>query len=351
MKRHGTRAAKQTRMNRPPLGITMGCPAGIGPEIIVKAIAAYSSSDESPTCVVLGDRQILERACTVTGLDHMKERIILWQPGFQAERGAINLLEVTTLTGHDIPFGKESALTGKSAYAYLTKAIELALDGSIAGIVTAPLSKAGLRMAGVRHPGHTEILAEATGTRDYAMMLAGSRLRVALVTIHCALADVAEALSTPEVLRLIKITDRALRELFNIPAPRIAVAALNPHAGEGGMFGDEEKRIIGPAVQEARSLAIEASGPLPPDTVFHAAWKGNFDAVVCMYHDQGLIPFKLVHFSDGVNITLGLPVIRTSVDHGTAYDIAGTGKAGSESLCAAISMASDFDRNLNINKT
>ncbi len=335
-------------MSKPPLGITMGCPAGIGPEIIVRAIAARSCSDDAPGCVVLGDRRILERACDVTGLGYMKERITPWQPGAPAERGNINLLEETRLACSDVPFGKESAVTGRAAYAYLIRAIELALDGSISGIVTAPLSKAGLRMAGINHPGHTEILAEATGTRNYAMMLAGSRLRVTLVTIHCALADVAAALSTPEVLRLIKITDRALRELFNIQAPRIAVAALNPHAGEGGMFGDEEKKIISPAVREAEDLGIEASGPLPPDTVFHAAWQGNFDAVVCMYHDQGLIPFKLVHFSDGVNVTLGLPVIRTSVDHGTAYDIAGTGKADPKSLCAAMSMASGFAANRSI---
>jgi 4-hydroxythreonine-4-phosphate dehydrogenase len=173
------------------------------------------------------------------------------------------------------------------------------------------------------------------------MMLAGSRLRVALVTIHLPLAQVPGKLTTEAVFKTIRITDDALRSHFGIPKPRLAVAGLNPHAGENGLFGDEEIQIISPAIREAAEAGMDVSGPHPPDTVFHRAIEGQWDAVVCMYHDQGLIPFKMVHFSDGVNVTLGLPIVRTSVDHGTAYDIAGTGKADPGSLVAAIRMAAE----------
>ncbi len=330
-------------MSASPIGITMGCPAGVGPEIIIKALARPETAGIPH--VVIGDISILRRACKATGLSNMAGRITEWQPGTKTQPGMINVMPVTDLSVSDVPFGAVSETTGRASYSYITEAIKLCMDHRLSAMVTAPINKEGLKLAGIDFPGHTEILAQETGTTDYAMMLAGPRLRVTLVTIHCALREVAPALSTEKVLRLIKITHRALTDLFRIEKPAIGVAALNPHAGESGMFGDEEKRIITPAVDQAIEEGINASGPWPPDTIFHAAWQGAYDAVVCMYHDQGLIPFKLVHFDNGVNITLGLPIIRTSVDHGTAYDIAGTGKASHESMVAAMDMAAMFVSN------
>ncbi len=328
-----------------PLGITMGCPAGVGPEIIIKALAQDPGHSRGLPFVVLGDIAMLKRACDSTGLGHMKEHIKKWAPGMKPETGMINVMPVTELGEKQVPWGRVTEITGRAAYAYINQAITLCMEHKLSGMVTAPINKEGLKLAGIEFPGHTEILAHRTGTRHYAMMLAGPRLRVTLVTIHCALKEVAPALSTGKILELINTTHKALTRLFRIKDPAVAVAALNPHAGEAGMFGDEEIRIIAPAIEQAREAGIKVSGPWPPDTVFHAAWNGSYDAVVCMYHDQGLIPFKLVHFDDGVNITLGLPIIRTSVDHGTAYDIAGTGRASASSMAAAMNMAAMFAEN------
>jgi len=206
-------------------------------------------------------------------------------------------------------------------------------------MVTGPIAKSALHAAGYPFPGHTEMLASLCRTTDYAMMMAGDRLRVSLVTIHTPLAEVAAMLDQQGVFRLIRLTHHALVRDFGISRPRIAVAGFNPHAGEGGLFGDEEGRKISPAVSRAIAAGWQVAGPLPPDTVFYRALSGEFDAVVCMYHDQGLIPFKLIHFVDGVNVTLGLPIVRTSVDHGTAYDIAGKGLANPASLGAACRLA------------
>jgi len=198
-----------------------------------------------------------------------------------------------------------------------------------------------MNAAGHHYPGHTELLAELTGTDNFVMMLAGSRLRVTLVTIHEALADVPRLVTFDKVLATIRTTNGDLARYFT-PRPRLAVLALNPHCGEGGMFGNEDQDIIRPAVEAARSEGIDATGPLSADTLFHLAVKGDYDAVICMYHDQGLIPLKLLHFDDGVNVTLGLPIIRTSVDHGTAYNLAGKGIASEESMVAAIKMAAEM---------
>jgi len=223
---------------------------------------------------------------------------------------------------------------------YLRAATADVLAGKAAAVVTCPITKEGLRAAGVPFPGHTEFLAHLCGGADVVMMLAGDRLRVALATIHVSLRDAIDLLSAGLVEKTLKITDSFFRRHMGMPTPRIAVAALNPHAGEGGMFGDEESRLIAPAIDACRAVGIDASGPYPPDTVFYRAYRGAFDAVVAMTHDQGLIPLKMVHFEDAVNVTMGLPVVRTSVDHGTAYDIAGKGKASAASLLAALRMAS-----------
>ncbi|MFO7832161.1 MAG: 4-hydroxythreonine-4-phosphate dehydrogenase PdxA, partial [Desulfuromonadaceae bacterium] len=216
--------------------------------------------------------------------------------------------------------------------------------GDAAGMITAPIQKEAIHAAGCEFPGHTELLAQRCEVEKVVMMLAGSKLKVCLVTTHLALKDVPAVLTQAEVEATLRVTHAALQQYFcPVAPPRIAVLALNPHAGEGGMFGDEEERIIAPAIAQVQQERINASGPHSADTLFHFAAQGAYDAVVCMYHDQGLIPLKLLHFDDGVNVTLGLPIIRTSVDHGTAYDLAGTGRANPSSLTAAIEMAVHMD--------
>ncbi|WP_367172894.1 4-hydroxythreonine-4-phosphate dehydrogenase PdxA [Desulfobacula sp.] len=222
---------------------------------------------------------------------------------------------------------------------YIIKGIDLALNNSISGLVTCPITKTALKLAGSQFHGHTELLAHKTNTKDYAMMLTGKKLKVILVTIHIPLSQVSDHLTIKGIIKKIRLTHTSLKERFNIKSPKIAVAGLNPHAGEDSMFGREEEDIISPAVRLAKDQGLKVFGPLPPDTVFYQAVNKGYDAVVCMYHDQGLIPFKLIHFKDGVNTTLGLPIIRTSVDHGTAYDIAWQGVADASSLTEAIKMA------------
>ncbi len=319
------------------LGITMGCPAGIGPEIIIKAFAANPEWLLSPPAVVIGDMNILKRASKALDINIP---IKSWMPGDPFSGSAIHVITRTGLNIEDVPCGKPNSATGKASFEYIAEGIKLCQEKRLSGLVTAPISKLGLKLAGIDYPGHTEILADRTNTKRYAMMLAGDKLRVTLVTIHCPLREVADSISTEKIFQVISLTDFSLKNEFGLKEPKIAVAGLNPHAGESGMFGNEEEQVITPAIEMAREKGIMARGPYPPDTVFYQAINGKFDAVVCQYHDQGLIPFKLIHFRDGVNLTLGLPIIRTSVDHGTAYDIAGTGKADYASLEAAIRLAS-----------
>ena len=323
-----------------PIGITMGCPVGIGPEIIARFLAA---SADTPffQAVVLGDRGVLERCVVQLGLTIP---VVPWAPGRKPESGAINVLPLSDL-GEQLCWGNPDKRTGRAMGHYVEEAVRMVRSGDLSAMVTCPISKSVLQAGGYDFPGHTEMLAFLCGETDYAMMLAGKKLRVTLVTIHTRLGDVPEAITTEAVSRLISITAGSLKKDFGIAAPCIAVAGLNPHAGEGGLFGDEEGRVIAPAVDIARKKGLDVSGPYPPDTVFYKASRGGFDAVVCMYHDQGLIPFKLLHFSDGVNVTLGLPIVRTSVDHGTAYDIAGKGLADPSSLAAAFAMAAEIVAN------
>jgi 4-hydroxythreonine-4-phosphate dehydrogenase len=225
---------------------------------------------------------------------------------------------------------------------YIEWACQACLDGEVAGMVTAPINKQALKSAGAEFPGHTELLAERCQVDDVVMMLAGEKLKVCLVTTHCALRQVSSSLSVEKILATIRIANDSLKKQFALPQPRLAVLALNPHAGEGGMFGDEEERHVFPAIAKAKAEGIDARGPFSADSLFHFAVRGDYDAVICMYHDQGLIPLKLLHFDDAVNVTLGLPVVRTSVDHGTAYDLAGTGKASPASLIAALKTADEM---------
>ncbi len=319
------------------IGITMGCPVGVGPEIIVRFLSERSRHDGFCP-VVLGDATVLERCVRENGSD---VGIVPWEPGKRYEESAINVLSLSQF-GSSLTWGEPNVATGKAMALYIEEAVRLARKDILAALVTCPITKSALNAAGYNFPGHTEMLAERCGVNDFAMMMAGKTLRVTLVTIHTALSDVPAMVRQDEVARLISITGRSLMQDFGIVTPRIAVAGLNPHAGENGLFGKEEEREIVPAINAAVRQGWHVSGPLPPDTVFLKAVAGEFDAVVCMYHDQGLIPFKLLHFKDGVNVTLGLPIVRTSVDHGTAYDIAGKGIADTESLAAAYRMAGEI---------
>jgi len=319
----------------PRIAITMGDPAGIGPEIIVKALPG---EDISQVCraFVLGDVGLLKAASEDIGARSFH---VMENPGDISEKpGMIDVLPLSNLEGTLTP-GKPTREGGTAMMDYILKAVELASKGQVSAMVTCPISKELMNQAGYEFEGHTELIAHLTHTKDYVMMLAGERLRVALVTIHCPLRDVAEKINKKLIVKTVTITCRALEKDFAIKNPRVAVAALNPHAGESGLFGREDREIIQPAVEEARKEGLSVEGPFPADTVFYHAVQGRFDAVVAMYHDQGLIPLKLLHFSDAVNLTLGLPIVRTSVDHGTAYDIAGRGIADPSSLVAAIKMA------------
>lgn len=324
------------------LGITMGCPVGIGPEIILRFFQ-QNRSNLPYIPVVLGDFEVLGRCADELAVDI---DIVKWHPGEAIRGGALNVLSLSDLGGN-LKWGHPDVDSGKAMARYIEEAVRLIGNGTLAGMVTCPITKAALNLAGYRYPGHTEMLAALCGSSDYAMMMAGDRLKVTLVTIHVGLAQVAELLTEDKIVKLIEITARSLQKDFGIEKPRLAVAGLNPHAGEGGMFGSEEARLIAPALARALAKAdgwvIE--GVFPPDTVFNRAASGQYDAVVCMYHDQGLIPFKLLHFEDGVNVTLGLPIVRTSVDHGTAYDIAGQGRANASSLVAAFELAAKIAGN------
>ncbi|HEX8948828.1 MAG TPA: 4-hydroxythreonine-4-phosphate dehydrogenase PdxA, partial [Dissulfurispiraceae bacterium] len=238
----------------------------------------------------------------------------------------------------DFDKGRPSSEGGRASVAYIKKSVELALCGDADAIVTAPITKESLKMAGFKWPGHTELLAELTGAKDYAMVLTGGPLRVILVTIHTALKNVPSLVTRERVLKTIMLAKKTC-DMLGIKAPRVAVAGANPHAGEAGMFGSEEIDEIAPAIREAQALGIPVSGPYPADTLFHKAYQGEFDIIVCMYHDQGLIPLKMIAFDKGVNATIGLPIIRTSPDHGTAYDIAWQGVANPSSMVEAIKLA------------
>ena len=315
----------------------MGDPTGIGPEIVLKALAEpliYTFCRP----LVIGDVTVLGTARTACRSRQDLKTVKSPDAGAYA-CGSVDVLNLSRLAPANAVWGRPTAETGRAMVDYIIAAIDMACQGSVAAMVTAPINKQAMRLAGFDYNGHTELLATRTRTSAYVMMLAGERLRVALVTIHTSLKTVCEKLSRQRVLQTIRITGQALAERFGFKNARIAVAGLIPHAGEGGLFGNEEAEIIAPAVTLAREEGFNVSGPWPADTLFYHALQGRFDAVVAMYHDQGLIPFKLIHFTDGVNTTLGLPIIRTSVDHGTAYDIAGTGKADPGSLLAAIGLA------------
>jgi 4-hydroxythreonine-4-phosphate dehydrogenase len=325
-------------IKKPPvIAITMGDPVGIGPEIIVGAL---EHSDFSGTCtpVILGDIEMMTKAIGFTG-SALKIRTIQEPDQATNTPGIINLIALSQLPVKALAPGQPTAVTGKAMIRYIETAVEMARSNTIDAMVTCPITKTAMKLAGSRFHGHTELIAHGTHTQNYAMMLAGEKLKVVLVTIHVPLSRVSQLLSAENILKTIRITANSLKHRFGIPHPAVAVAGLNPHAGEESLFGPEERDLITPAVELAQKEGIKVSGPHPPDTLFFHAAQGKYDGVVCMYHDQGLIPFKMIHFHDGVNTTLGLPIIRTSVDHGTAYNIAWQGIASHESLVQAIKMA------------
>jgi 4-hydroxythreonine-4-phosphate dehydrogenase len=316
----------------------MGDPAGIGPEVALKALA-IPAVRRAVRPILVGDPGVW-----LDTSRRLKLGLSYTDAG-RSRPGAIVLVPTSALAerlrGPGKPKSKAAvAACGDAAHAAIIEAVALVRQGQAAGIVTAPINKAHLVAAGHDYPGHTELLAHLSGDIPVRMMMVGGALRVVLVTIHMALRDVPKMVTEKAVSETITITVEALRERFRIARPRVAVTGLNPHAGEDGLFGDEDVRVIMPAVRRARQRGIDAVGPLAADGVFPYAERGDYDAVVAMYHDQGLAPFKLLHFADGVNCTLGLPFVRTSPDHGTAFDIAGTGKADASSMAAALLLAS-----------
>lgn len=323
-----------------PLAVTMGEPAGVGGELSLKAWSRRRPGDRP--FFVLDDAARLEAIAARLGLDVPLREVDRPADATAVFAHALPVLPVRLRAAVEV--GRPDPGNAPATLESIERAVDLAQAGEIAGMVTNPIQKKTLQEAGFPHPGHTEYLAELGGGVDVAMMLACPALRVVPVTIHLSLADAVRALDTEGIVRAGRITASGLRTLFGIERPRLAVAALNPHAGEQGAMGDEERRIIAPAIEILRREGVDATGPAPADTLFHAAARTAYDAALCMYHDQALIPIKTIDFSGGVNVTLGLPFVRTSPDHGTALDIAGTGRADPASLVAALHMADDMAR-------
>lgn len=313
------------------IAITMGDAHGIGPELVLRAYAAGELPEE---VVVVGDTSVL-RACAET-LKIAVPIVAVAKPGAW-HAGQLNVIDLQALTAAEIKPGTISRASGAAAAAYVERATRLALAGEIHAMVTLPINKEATQLSIPRFSGHTEFIAAICGVEDYTMMLASPRLIVTHVSTHVALAEAIQLATTERILTVIQLTHDTLRRW--LPVPRIAVAGLNPHAGEHGLFGQEDQRQIVPAIAQANAAGMSVFGPEAPDTVFLRALQGRFDAIVCMYHDQGHIPMKLLDFDHGVNITIGLPIVRTSVDHGTAFDIAWQGKASTASLLAAIDFA------------
>jgi 4-hydroxythreonine-4-phosphate dehydrogenase len=320
-----------------PPAITMGDPAGIGPEIVIKALAARPGRRH----LVIGDAGVLRRAARAVGAE-VEVRIVRSAQQVVDQAAVVDVLPATHLPD-DVAFGRLEARCGRAAYTYVERACALALAGEVSAVVTAPINKEALHLAGVPFPGHTEMLAHFAGVERFAMMLATPQLRVVLVSAHVALRDALAMLSVDLELTTIRLAAGAARRL-GVEQPRVAVQAVLAGVRVEAGNGDEEQTTIAPAVRLARDEGIDASGPWPPDTVFMRARAGAFDVVVCQYHDQGLIPIKYLGLDEGVNVTLGLPFVRTSVDHGTAFDIAGTGRADASSLLVALEQADQLTR-------
>jgi 4-hydroxythreonine-4-phosphate dehydrogenase len=337
------------RQAKPTIAITVGDPFGIGPEVIVKALRDPGIR-EACAPLVIGDAEVMRQAGEM--IQGAPSARVIATPLEAASAGdAIPVLDLANARGLNFTRRGPTAAGGRAAGQAIERAARLALDGAVDAIVTAPISKEAMRLAGYDRTGHTELLAHLTAAPAVAMLLIWENMRVAHVTTHLALREVPAAITSERVLHTIRLTGETLKRL-GIERPRIAVAGLNPHAGEAGLFGDEERVAIEPAIREARGIGLDVSGPLPPDTVFAQLRGGRYDAVVAMYHDQGHIAIKTLSFTPaageraasmaGVNVTMGLPIIRTSVDHGTAFDIAGKGIASEQSMKEAILLAAQL---------
>jgi len=319
-----------------PVGLTIGDPAGVGPELAVAAWRALRH-DPGRTFVLFSDPGALPDGTPARCIETPSQAAAVWPD-------ALPVLPVAALGAPIVP-GTPDPANAAMVIDSIARAVAAARGGAIGAVVTNPISKYVLRQAGFRHPGHTEFLAELCDVPGQeVMMLASPMLRVVLVTIHVSVRTALDQLSADEIVRVATTTHAALRRDFGIVAPRLAIAGLNPHAGEGGLMGDEELRIIRPAIARLRAAGITATDPLPPDTMFTPAARRTYDAAICMYHDQALIPIKTIDMENGVNVTLGLPIVRTSPDHGTAFDIAGRGLADASSLLAALRLATDMIR-------
>jgi len=324
---------------RPFLGVTIGDPAGIGPEVVVQAV---TQEEVRAACrlLIIGEAGIMRRATRICRVD-LSVRAVASPSETTGDSGVLEVLDLKNIEAASCPSGVLSPQCGRAAVEYLHKAIDLAMAHELDAVVTGPLNKEAMAQAGFKYDGQTELLAGRTGTKDYAMLLVVGRMRVIHVSTHTSLRSACEKVKKARVLTAIRLAHQALCDLGS-RKKAIAVAGLNPHAGEGGLFGREEIEEIAPAIEAAKAEGIQASGPYPPDTLFCRLKLGEFDAAVAMYHDQGHIPLKLIGFDRGVNVTVGLPIIRTSVDHGTAFDIAGTGTANPRSMVEAILLAARF---------
>jgi 4-hydroxythreonine-4-phosphate dehydrogenase len=326
-------------LSSPVFALTMGDPAGIGPEIAIKALT--STRIGTIRIAIIGDLSVMEKTAKKLNKKAFLNPVADIR---NAASNRVNVLDQNQLTPGDFKTGQISEICGRAAYTYIIKAIDLAKQRIAAGVITNPINKEALKMAGINYPGHTEIFADETGIKEYTMLFYLDGIGVAHVTTHCSLLDSIKLITQERVLSQIKLLNLAMKQL-GIKRPRLAVGGLNPHAGENGLFGNEEIQHIIPAIEHARALGINAQGPYPPDTVFMRAFKGEFDGVASMLHDHGFVALKSRDFEHGVNITIGLPIIRTSVGHGTAFDKAGKGTASPESLITAIKAAERLYRN------
>lgn len=320
----------------PVIAITMGDGAGVGPEIILKTF--LSNETQQRKLLVVGDLAVLEEVKKHLGYNGIELNGIHSQDKAIWNAKTVNVWDMQLLKPEDFKPGEVSRKTGDASFHYVVEAIRLANEGQVAAVVTAPINKEAIQSAGHQFAGHTEIFATYTGTKNYAMLLYDEKFSVIHVSTHIPLADAISTLNQQRIERVIQLAHDSMKKILG-RSPMIAVAGINPHAGENGLFGRQEIEIIKPAVESMKSLGIDVSGPYPPDTVFLKTLQGDFDIVVAMYHDQGHIPMKLLSFDTGVNISVGLPIIRTSVDHGTAYDIAWKGIARNTSLLKAIHLA------------
>ena len=337
-------------MKRPIISITMGDPAGIGAEIVVKALGNEEIYKKSKP-IVIGSKYVIDDALKFIP-SNLKLNVIKNTEEIKGEFGIIDLIDLDNIKLDEFNYGKVSAKAGQASLEYIYKGIDLAMEGLVDAVVTGPIHKEAIKAAGSLYAGHTEIFASRTKTKNYAMMLADKNLRVIHVSTHVSLRQACDLVKKERVLTVIRLADKALKDL-GIRYPKIGVAGLNPHSGEGGLFGNEEHKEIIPAIEQAKKENIIVDGPVPPDTIFSKVIGGQYNIAVVMYHDQGHIPMKVIGFKynkstnkwstmSGVNVTVGLPIIRTSVDHGVAFGKAGEGRANEESMVEAIKMAINF---------